>query len=241
MPVVKLSTQKNFSLLLKRFAPFIRRLPSKTIYTKHSNNEIIWDGNIYKFENLIRRHLSVLIIKKGGFLLHASSIAVKNNTSAVIFTGKSSSGKSTIASVFPDDKILSDELIAITHNSKNDWQVHSTPFRGLMKQKRNNTSTTTPKARKIKRIFFLTGKSMPLKITTPSLSEIYRRLLRNVFFLPPTNITSNNLKKSTKHLILNIAQFSRWVQENKKSFFMEFSLKDIETIKNLVLLKSQRV
>ena len=62
---------------------------------------------------------------RGGFLLHASGIEVGGL--GIVFVGQSGAGKSTIASMFPDDAVLNDELIAIT-DVETRPMLHATPF-----------------------------------------------------------------------------------------------------------------
>lgn len=251
---VRIATRKNLPLLFQRFGKFLcvpsdNKLKNGKIRQKE---HIVWRGNLYNFENSARRWFSVLLSEEGkdGILLHASGIVVKDRTrkSSVLFSGKSSSGKSTIAADFPDKEILSDELVAVVKN-KNGYKAYPTPFRGFMLSnkklflrdgagnRRNSTRTTDSKisapagGAKIKYIFFLVGKSPSLKITAPSYADTCRHILRNSFFVPPALMPEETI---AKRAIRNAINFANWARRGRKAFFMEFSLEDIPVIKNIV-------
>jgi len=266
---LRIATAKNFRRLLKRFGWFLcktRASANSGFLRKH----IIWRGDIYRFENTLRRYYSLLLAHKGGFLLHASGILLLVNSRtkkhspaySVIFSGKSTSGKSTIASAFPSRQVLSDELVAIAR-SKNTYRAYPTPFAGFMmkipgtafnprKNPGRNYSEThyddndDDKKQKfsirggapVRYIFFLTRKSAPFKIKAAGTDETYRRILRNVFFLPPDGLKIKK-KNAAAELVGNAARFAKWAAERttdgkEKAFLLESSLKDIPRIKNIV-------
>ncbi|MDD5044474.1 MAG: phosphoenolpyruvate carboxykinase (ATP) [Candidatus Omnitrophica bacterium] len=90
---------------------------------------------------------SMLLIKEGGFLLHASAV-LKDNFSYVFF-GPSGSGKTTMARLSEDNKIiLTDETTAIVR-SNGSYHAYATPFSGDYGMVKKNTGG------KIKAVFLL--------------------------------------------------------------------------------------
>lgn len=73
----------------------------------------------------LRLLVSTLVTRRGALMLHAS--AVRFPAGAAAFVGPSKAGKSTIASMFPDDTVLSDELVAVEIEG-DCARAHSTPF-----------------------------------------------------------------------------------------------------------------
>ncbi len=66
--------------------------------------------------NLLRSIYSVLVIRNGGLVLHASGIL--RGDKAYIFFGPSESGKSTVANLSSDFTILDDDSIYISKGNK---------------------------------------------------------------------------------------------------------------------------
>ncbi|NCO67345.1 MAG: hypothetical protein COY75_09995 [Nitrospirae bacterium CG_4_10_14_0_8_um_filter_41_23] len=82
----------------------------------------------FRFDALLRILYSLWLVKSGGFLLHAAG--VKDNDDAYVFSGVSGSGKTTVARLSEDNKVIqSDELIAI-RSINGSYQVYGTPFMG---------------------------------------------------------------------------------------------------------------
>jgi hypothetical protein len=80
-------------------------------------------------ENYLMRVFSYLVLKKGGFFLHACGIA--RDEKAYIFYGPSGSGKSAVAMLSPELGVLSDDMVLIF--KKNDvFYASSTPFWGAI-------------------------------------------------------------------------------------------------------------
>lgn len=82
----------------------------------------------FRFDALLRILYSLWLVKSGGFLLHAAG--VKDNDDAYVFSGVSGSGKTTVARLSEDNKVIqNDELIAIK-SFNGSYQVYGTPFMG---------------------------------------------------------------------------------------------------------------
>ena len=95
---------------------------------------------------LVKFLSSIMLMKKDGFLLHASSVL--NGGSSCIFFGPSGSGKTTIARLAGQRAVLSDETAAISRRG-NSYYAHATPFAGEFGRVRKNTGGP------IKAAFFL--------------------------------------------------------------------------------------
>ena len=90
----------------------------------------------FGLDSLIRILLSVLLVPRRGFLLHAATILRDGKT--YVFTGHSGAGKSTIASLSPPGSVLTDE-ISLLRRSGDAWHGYGTPFWGEFRAEGNNT------------------------------------------------------------------------------------------------------
>ncbi|HYL79853.1 MAG TPA: hypothetical protein VEU07_03520 [Candidatus Acidoferrum sp.] len=70
---------------------------------------------------------TILLLQKGGFLLHASGVVADSR--AWVFCGPSESGKTTIARMADARPVLSDETVAIAKRART-YVAYSTPFFG---------------------------------------------------------------------------------------------------------------
>ena len=77
--------------------------------------------------DIMRFLCSIMLMKKRGFLLHAS--AVLDGRSSYIFFGPSESGKTTIARLSRGKTILTDETAAIARHNRS-YKAYATPFFG---------------------------------------------------------------------------------------------------------------
>ncbi|MDI6756622.1 MAG: hypothetical protein QME32_01215 [Endomicrobiia bacterium] len=194
---------------------------------------LVYNGDPYAFENDLRRIVAAEIVRRGGFLLHASGAIGLSTSSgetgngsskdrrirrdeATVFCGSSGSGKSTLAGLFPARDVLSDELVAIVRRGKR-YYACATPFRGML-------STPGPNfAAPLGRIFFL-KKSGRLTIKTTDSGRTFRGVLKNILLLP-----SWRTKRTTASIIGNAAAFAR----ESKGATLSFSLDDLGEIKKI--------
>ncbi len=95
---------------------------------------------------LLRTFFSIYLIKREGFLLHASCIMHKGG--AYVFSGPSQSGKTTIARLASGRPVLTDESIAIVRRSGT-YRAFATPFYGEFGMINKNING------KIKALFFI--------------------------------------------------------------------------------------
>jgi hypothetical protein len=77
--------------------------------------------------SLLRLLCAVLLLPRGGFLLHASGVVHRGR--AWVFCGPSESGKTTIARLGDGRPVLSDETVAIAPGSGS-YAAFATPFFG---------------------------------------------------------------------------------------------------------------
>ena len=130
-------------------------------------------ASIYSIDSLLRVVFSWLAVEKKGFFLHCAGVVSGKN--AFIFTGKSGSGKSTIAKKFPRKRILSDELVLLKVK-KDKIFAYSTPFWGELEK---GTGENLEKV--IKKVFFL-KKSNKLAVKKANLEETIEKLMPNILF-----------------------------------------------------------
>lgn len=96
--------------------------------------------------DLTRTLFSIIIVKRGGLLLHASAVADGNRS--FVFCGPSESGKTTIARLLQKRDILTDETTAVVKRG-NRYYAYATPFFGELGKVTKNRGAP------IKAIFFL--------------------------------------------------------------------------------------
>ena len=77
--------------------------------------------------SLLRFLCSLLLLRQGGFMLHASGVI--QNRSAWVFCGPSEAGKTTIARLAGARRVLNDETVAILKRGRG-YVAYSTPFFG---------------------------------------------------------------------------------------------------------------
>jgi len=81
-------------------------------------------------ENFLRVLFAHLILRRGGFLLHASGLVREGK--AYLFFGPSGSGKTTVTMLSPETLVLSDDLVMVLRGASSGFEACSVPFRGLL-------------------------------------------------------------------------------------------------------------
>jgi hypothetical protein len=81
----------------------------------------------YALDSLLRILLTVMLVPRRGFLLHAASVV--RDGKAHVFMGRSGAGKSTVASLSPQGSVLTDEISLLRYRD-GAWRAHGTPFWG---------------------------------------------------------------------------------------------------------------
>lgn len=99
----------------------------------------IWEGQAacqmtpFALDSLMRVLWAVFLPRSGGALFHACALRVGEG--GVIFPGQSGAGKSTLArKVAEPERVLTDELVAVSRAEMGRWRVTGTPFWGDFKR-----------------------------------------------------------------------------------------------------------
>ncbi len=128
--------------------------------------------SIYSFDAFYRVFYTWLMLKRGGFMLHASSVVHKGR--GYIFTGSSGSGKSTISGLSPENRLLSDELTAVLKEN-GEYVVHGNPFWGDFQK------GTARESAPVSHLFFL-RKARENRIDQIPMGVKMTQILQNVLF-----------------------------------------------------------
>jgi hypothetical protein len=81
----------------------------------------------YALDSLLRILLTMVLLPRRGFLLHAATVV--RDGRAYVFIGRSGAGKSTVASLSPSGTVLTDEISLIRFTDRC-WHAYGTPFWG---------------------------------------------------------------------------------------------------------------
>jgi hypothetical protein len=158
--------------------------------------------SIYSFDALLRVVLSMVLPMSGGLLLHASAIAAGKST-GVVFTGRSGSGKTTIARLLCKTTILNDELCVVTCK-KNGVVVYGTPFWGEMR-----TGPPHPESYRLRTIYFLKKAQTTVRVALDR-AEIFRRLLATVCSFSSNAAMTQELLSVVERIILRVPAYELW-------------------------------
>jgi hypothetical protein len=97
------------------------------------SGEVTCQMNPFAFDSLLRVLWSIFLPRSGGALFHAC--ALRLDEAGVIFPGPSGAGKSTLARKIPEpERILTDELVAVSRGEMGSWRISGTPFWGEFKR-----------------------------------------------------------------------------------------------------------
>jgi hypothetical protein len=129
--------------------------------------------------DLLRTWFSLVLLQRGGLLLHAA--AITRNGRALIFSGPSGSGKTTLARLAESQDLLSDESVAVQRDNQNGagYEVYATPFYGELSEIAERPSAPL-------REIFLIGPpekcpKQPFRISQVSPGEAMGELLAQTF------------------------------------------------------------
>ena len=140
------------------------------------------NANPYSLDSVLRILHSLILVRRGGFLLHAASAICDGR--AYLFSGVSGAGKTTMTRIATSDvTLLTDEISYVRpENVRPDvdldrriYRAFGTPFAGELAKAGENTSAP------IAALFFL-EKGPENRIDELSSAEAVRRLMRNILF-----------------------------------------------------------
>jgi hypothetical protein len=140
------------------------------------------NANPYSLDSVLRILHSLILARRGGFLLHAASAICDGR--AFLFSGVSGAGKTTMTRIAtPDVTLLTDEISYIrpdkntteARGGSGSYRAFGTPFAGELAKAGENTSAP------IGALFFL-EKGPENRIDDVSSAEAVRRLMRNILF-----------------------------------------------------------
>jgi hypothetical protein len=134
----------------------------------------IWQSaNLYSIDAALRIFHTVVLAKRGGFLLHAAS-AIRDGK-AFLFAGASGAGKTTIARLAPADvTLLTDEVSYVTTNA-NGYAAYGTPFAGELAKSGENVSAPIT-------ALYLLAHGPANRIESVRPAESVRAVLANILF-----------------------------------------------------------
>lgn len=144
--------------------------------------------NPYAIDSVLRIVHTLVLAAEGGFLLHASS-AVRDGR-AVLFTGPSGAGKTTIARLAPSDVTLLTDEISYVRRTGEGYVAFGTPFAGELGE------SGTPVCAPIAALFRLDrgADNLHERLSQP---DTVRTLMRNIlFFADDTFLTRHVLDTS---------------------------------------------
>ncbi len=143
--------------------------------------------NPFAFDSLLRVLWAIFLPRNGGALFHAC--ALRLGEAGVIFPGASGAGKSTLArKVTEPERILTDELVAVSRGEMGRWRISGTPFWGDFKRGGGSIRSWPLKA-----ISFLEqGESLAIR-SVPAAEATLRLLGCFLCFQTDTETAARNL------------------------------------------------
>lgn len=148
---------------------------------------LITDSRATALDSVLRIILSEILAGRGGMLVHSAAIGDR------LFPGRSESGKSTLASLSPRRRVLSDELVAVVPAGRGFVQC-GTPFWGSFAR---GTST---ERRPVRNIYFLQRrKRESIRDITPA--EAVTRLMECILCFVDTPERGKTLLRAASKLV----------------------------------------
>jgi hypothetical protein len=129
--------------------------------------------NPYSLDCVLRIVHTLLLARKGGFLLHASS-AIRNGR-AFLFSGVSGAGKTTMVRLAPPDAALLTDEISYVTKQQGRYTAVGTPFYGELARVGENLKAPIE-------ALYLLAKGPENKIEPITGTDAVRGLLENILF-----------------------------------------------------------
>jgi len=173
----------------------------------------IWN-RITALESLLRIILTHRLCTRQGFLLHACALETEKGQSH-LFSGPSTSGKSTLMGKAPPEHAIGDETIAVL-KSKDMWMAYATPFRGSWPGK------PQPGSFPIKDILFLERRNILERLSvTPT--QAFRLLIPRILYF-------HFNRESIQSLMTTAIHFLEETPASRFSFLKEMSWEEISSL-----------
>jgi hypothetical protein len=129
--------------------------------------------NPYAIDTVLRIVHTLILAKRGGFLVHAAS-AIRGGR-GFLFAGVSGAGKTTISRLAPSDATLLTDEISYIRRERDGYLACGTPFAGELARVGENQSAPLS-------TLFLLQKGPENRIEPVATPEAIRLLLRNILF-----------------------------------------------------------
>jgi len=130
-------------------------------------------ANPYAIDTVLRITHSLVLAARSGFLLHAAS-AVRNGR-AFLFAGASGAGKTTMASLAPEDALLLTDEISYVRRQEAGYFAFGTPFTGELAKVGENICAPIA-------ALYLLAKGPQNRIEPVARTKAARALLSNILF-----------------------------------------------------------
>lgn len=130
-------------------------------------------ANPYSIDSVLRIVHTLVLARQGGFLLHSAS-AIRNGK-AFLFAGVSGAGKTTMASLAPQDATLLTDEISYVRSRDAGYLAFGTPFTGELNKSGENVSAPVA-------ALYLLAKGPENRIDPIPPGEAARSLLANLLF-----------------------------------------------------------
>jgi len=130
-------------------------------------------ANPYSIDSVLRIVHTLVLARQGGFLLHSAS-AIRNGE-AFLFAGVSGAGKTTIASLAPQDATLLTDEISYVRWQNEGYVAFGTPFTGELNKSGENVSAPIA-------ALYLLAQGPENRIDPIPPGEAARSLLANLLF-----------------------------------------------------------
>ncbi len=131
------------------------------------------NSNPYSLDAVLRILHSLILAKRGGFLLHAASAVCDGQ--AYLFSGVSGAGKTTMTRLAPEGITLLTDEISYVRPSPGGYSAYGTPFAGELAKAGENCNAP------ISALFFL-EQGPENRVDDLSSADAVRRLMRNILF-----------------------------------------------------------
>ncbi len=154
-------------------------------------------------ENAVRLFLAVVLQEHRTFLFHAASLSLependhrKKQEVGVLFPGPSGAGKSTLSGLAGTNRVLTDELSAVTVSPSGESdRLHGTPFFGDL------ASEGKPNSVSLEGVLFLEGDTGKQSVRSLSAPRALQRLMKLQFTLRQTTDDRNTILRALAVLV----------------------------------------